>query len=145
VALRGRLTLLSAGIVGVVLVLAAIVAYAAVRNQLYGQVDDALRGNAAFYQRVAGRFSGGPPRAEAPPPSLGGPGGYAQVVRPNGLVLELGPPNSVADSPRAASRTPTSTACICASSPRRWVTSAPSRSPAPSTTPTASSTGCASC
>jgi len=95
VALRGRLTLLSAGIVGVVLVLAAIVAYAAVRNQLYGQVDDALRGNAAFYQRVAGRFSGGPPRAEAPPPSLGGPGGYAQVVRPNGLVLELGPPNSV--------------------------------------------------
>jgi two-component system sensor histidine kinase MprB len=86
---------MSAGIVGVVLVLAAIVAYAAVRNQLYGQVDDALRGNAAFYQRVAGRFSGGPPRAESPPPNLGGPGGYAQVVRPNGLVLELGPPNSV--------------------------------------------------
>ena len=95
-ALRGRLTLMSAGIVGVVLVLAAIVAYAAVRNQLYGQVDDALRGNAAFYQRVAGRFSGGPaPRPEAPPPSLGGPGGYAQVVRPNGLALELGPPGSV--------------------------------------------------
>ena len=47
-ALRGRLTLMSALIVGVVLVLAAIVAYAAVRGQLRGQVDDALRGNAAF-------------------------------------------------------------------------------------------------
>ena len=96
-ALRGRLTLMSAGIVGVVLVLAALVAYAAVRNQLTGQVDDALRGNAAFYQRVAARFSGGPapPGAEAPPPSLGGPGGYAQVVRPNGTAIELGPPSEL--------------------------------------------------
>ncbi|MEN3285561.1 MAG: two-component system, OmpR family, sensor histidine kinase MprB [Solirubrobacteraceae bacterium] len=92
-ALRGRLTLMSALIVGVVLVLAAVVAYAAVRGQLRGQVDDALRGNASFYQRVAGRFSGGPQpqRGEAPPPSLGGPGGYAQVVRPNGAAIELGP------------------------------------------------------
>jgi two-component system, OmpR family, sensor histidine kinase MprB len=92
-ALRGRLTLMSAVIVGVVLVLAAVIAYAAVRNQLYGQVDDALRGNVAFYQRIAGRFSGGPmpPRGEAPPPNQGGPGGYAQVVRPNGAAIELGP------------------------------------------------------
>jgi two-component system, OmpR family, sensor histidine kinase MprB len=92
-ALRGRLTLMSALIVGVVLVLAAVVAYAAVRGQLRGQVDDALRGNASFYQRVAGRFSGGPRPVpgEAPPPNLGGPGGYAQVVRPNGAALALGP------------------------------------------------------
>jgi two-component system, OmpR family, sensor histidine kinase MprB len=98
VALRGRLTLMSALIVGVVLVLAAVVAYAAVRGQLYGQVDDALRGNAAFYQRVAGRFGGGPVpgRGEAPPPNLGGPGGYAQVVRPNGAAIELGPPGGLA-------------------------------------------------
>ena len=84
---------MSALIVGVVLVLAAIVAYAAVRGQLRGQVDDALRGNAAFYQRIAGRFTGGPPpqRGEAPPPNLGGPGGYAQVVRPNGDAIALGP------------------------------------------------------
>jgi two-component system, OmpR family, sensor histidine kinase MprB len=98
VALRGRLTLMSALIVGMVLVLAAVVAYAAVRGQLRGQVDDALRGNASFYQRVAGRFSGGSPAGpgEAPPPSLGGPGGYAQVVRPNGAALELGPRGGLA-------------------------------------------------
>ena len=96
-ALRGRLTLMSALIVGVVLVLAAIVAYAAVRGQLRGQVDDALRGNVSFYQRVAGRFSGSPQprRGEAPPPNLGGPGGYAQVVRPNGAAIGLGPPGGL--------------------------------------------------
>jgi two-component system sensor histidine kinase MprB len=94
VALRGRLTLMSALIVGVILVLASLVAYAAVRAQQVGQVDDALRGNVAFYQRVAARFSGQPPpgRSEsAPPPSLGGPGAYVQLVRPDGQVFELGP------------------------------------------------------
>jgi two-component system sensor histidine kinase MprB len=100
VALRGRLTLMSAVIVGVVLVLAAVVAYAAVLGQLRGQVDDALRGNAAFYQRVAARATGGPGappgRGEAPPPNLGGPGGYAQVVRPNGNAIELGPAGGLA-------------------------------------------------
>jgi two-component system, OmpR family, sensor histidine kinase MprB len=99
VALRGRLTLMSAVIVGVVLVLAAVVAYAAVHGQLRGQVDDALRGNAAFYQRVAARVSGGPggPRGgEAPPPNLGGPGGYAQVVRPDGTAIGLGPTSGLA-------------------------------------------------
>ena len=60
-ALRARLTLMSAVIVGVILVLASLVAYAAVREQQRGQVDDALRGNAAFYQRLAARAGGGPP------------------------------------------------------------------------------------
>ena len=94
-ALRARLTLMSALIVGVILVLASLVAYAAVREQQRGQVDDALRGNAAFYQRLAARAGGGPPPGQpgeqTPPPSLGGPGGYAQLVRPNGNALELGP------------------------------------------------------
>jgi two-component system, OmpR family, sensor histidine kinase MprB len=94
VALRGRLTLMSALIVGVTLVLASVVAYAAVRNQQVGQVDDALRGNVAFYQRVAARFSGAPQPGrpeDTPPPSLGGPGAYVQLIRPNGDVFELGP------------------------------------------------------
>jgi two-component system sensor histidine kinase MprB len=94
VALRGRLTLMSALIVGVVLVLASVVAYAAVRGQLRGQVDDALRGNVAFYQRLAFRAGGGPPPPgeRTPPSSLGGPGGYAQLIRRDGRALELGPP-----------------------------------------------------
>ena len=75
--------------------LASLVAYAAVREQQRGQVDDALRGNAAFYQRLAARAGGGPPPGRpgerTPPPSLGGPGGYAQLVRPNGNAIELGP------------------------------------------------------
>jgi two-component system sensor histidine kinase MprB len=95
VALRARLTLMSALIVGVILVLASLVAYTAVREQQRGQVDDALRGNAAFYQRLAARAGGGPPPGQpgeqTPPPSLGGPGGYAQLVRPDGNALELGP------------------------------------------------------
>jgi two-component system sensor histidine kinase MprB len=94
VALRGRLTLMSALIVGVTLVLAALVAYAAVRNQQVGQVDDALRGNVAFYQRVAARFSGAPQPGrpeDTPPPNLGGPGAYVQLIRPNGETFVLGP------------------------------------------------------
>jgi two-component system, OmpR family, sensor histidine kinase MprB len=94
VALRGRLTLMSALIVGVVLVLASVVAYAAVRGQLRGQVDDALRGNVAYFQRLAFRAGGGPPPPgeRTPPSSLGGPGGYAQLIRRDGRALELGPP-----------------------------------------------------
>jgi two-component system sensor histidine kinase MprB len=94
VALRARLTLMSAVIVGVTLVLASLVAYAAVRGQQRGQVDDALRGNAAFYQRLAARAGGGqpgPPGERTPPPSLGGPGAYAQLVRPDGSAIQLGP------------------------------------------------------
>jgi two-component system sensor histidine kinase MprB len=86
---------MSAVIVGVILVLGSLVAYAAVRNQQLGQIDDALRGNAAFYQRVAARFGGGPPPsgqpADTPPPNLGGPGAYVQVVGPNGRAYDLGP------------------------------------------------------
>jgi two-component system sensor histidine kinase MprB len=93
-ALRGRLTFMSALIVGVVLLLASVVAYAAVRDQLRGQVDDALQGNVAFFQQLAYRAGGGPPPADqrVPPSRLGGPGGYAQLVRPGGEALELGPP-----------------------------------------------------
>jgi two-component system sensor histidine kinase MprB len=105
VALRGRLTLMSALIVGVVLVLASVVAYAAVRGQLRGQVDDALRGNVAFFQRLAFQAGGGsPPVGErTPPSSLGGPGGYAQLVRPDGRTIDLGPPGGppIPVSPRA--------------------------------------------
>ena len=74
--------------------LASLVAYAAVRSQQRGQVDDALRGNADFYQQLAARAAGVPPGRpgeRSPPLSLGGPGGYAQLVRPNGNAIQLGP------------------------------------------------------
>jgi two-component system, OmpR family, sensor histidine kinase MprB len=99
VALRARLTLMCAVVVGITLVLASLVAYAAVRSQQRGQVEDALRGNAAFYQRLAARFSGQPqvpPGERTPPPNLGGPGGYAQLVRPDGRVIELVPGGGLA-------------------------------------------------
>jgi two-component system sensor histidine kinase MprB len=85
---------MSALIVGVVLLLASVVAYAAVRGQLRGQVDDALQGNVAFFQGVAYRAgSGQPPGDQRVPPSRqGGPGGYAQLVRPGGEAIEIGPP-----------------------------------------------------
>ena len=49
--LRGRLTLLSAGIVGLVLVLGSLFAYLAVRDALVGQIDNQLRGRAAAFMR----------------------------------------------------------------------------------------------
>jgi two-component system sensor histidine kinase MprB len=84
---------MSALIVGVVLLLASLVAYAAVHGQLRSQVDDDLQGNVAFYQRMAFRAGGGPPPPgeRTPPSSLGGPGGYAQLVRADGEVIQIGP------------------------------------------------------
>ena len=130
VALRARLTLMSALIVGVTLVLASLVAYAAVRGQQRGQVDDALRGNAAFYQGLAARASGVPPGRpgeRSPPPSLGGPGGYAQLVRPNGNARPARPrgrTGAARDAPgpgdgqrrlrRRLLRSPSSTGFTCA-------------------------------
>jgi hypothetical protein len=61
-ALRARLTLMSAVIVGVTLVLASLVAYAAVRGQQRGQVDDARAAD-----RQDGPVSRARPRASAAP------------------------------------------------------------------------------
>jgi two-component system sensor histidine kinase MprB len=92
VALRGRLTLMSALIVGVTLVLAAVIAYSVVRGQILGQVDAALRAQAGLYQRRAARLSGTipePGQVPIPPPQLGGPGGYVQAVGGDGTVVPL--------------------------------------------------------
>lgn len=73
--LRGRLTLLSAGIVGLVLVLGSLFAYLAVRDALVGQIDNQLRGQVEATARFAefdgdrdGRF--GPPDGVRPPQQL---------------------------------------------------------------------------
>jgi two-component system sensor histidine kinase MprB len=112
VALRGRLTLMSALIVGVTLVLAAVIAYSVVRGQIRGQVDDALHAQAGLYQRRAARLSGMPEpnQVPIPPPQLGGPGGYVQALGADGTVVPLFDPAAagvsipVTDAVRAIAR-----------------------------------------
>jgi two-component system sensor histidine kinase MprB len=87
VALRGRLTLMSALIVGATLVLASLVAYFAVRGELYGQVDDALRSQTQLVD-TGGRYGREPPR-DVPElsPRQGGPGAYVQFVSRTGVSI----------------------------------------------------------
>jgi two-component system, OmpR family, sensor histidine kinase MprB len=78
VPLRRRVAIVAAAAVAVAIVLVAIVSYWAVRRELRGQVDDALRAQYAAAQR--GDFHGldqGPPGI---PASAGGPAQYVQSV-----------------------------------------------------------------
>jgi two-component system sensor histidine kinase MprB len=70
--------------VGIAIVIAAIVCYAVVRMQLRGQVDDALRAQAAAVER--GDFHS-LDQLPGLPPSLGGPAQYIQVLGTGGLAL----------------------------------------------------------
>ena len=130
VALRARLTLMSALIVGVTLVLASLVAYAAVRSQQRGQVDDALRGNAAFYQGLAARAARRPARAPwrarpAPQPrrprrlrAARAPQRQRDPARPRGRpplpVTQQALETAIGDVSRRASPIALSRACTCA-------------------------------
>lgn len=91
---RRRLVLTSAAAVAVAVVLAAAVTYVVARQELRKPVDQALRA-------LAGEVGGvvieapGPNREipiEIPTPPLGGPAGYAQLVREDGSVIR--PPDS---------------------------------------------------
>jgi two-component system sensor histidine kinase MprB len=83
--LRRRVAIVAAAAVGVAVVLAAIVCYVVVRGQLRGQVDDALRAQAA---RVAQGDLGSLRSGNLPglPPNAGGPAQYAQVLLADGSV-----------------------------------------------------------
>ncbi len=86
---RSRLTLAAAVAVALAVALASALVYAIVRNQLRGQVDDALRSRAEVVASVPLRlrFSGGGRQKfflDIPPPLLGGAGGYIQLVDANG-------------------------------------------------------------
>ena len=98
--LRGRLTVLSAGIVGLVLILGSFAAYAAVRSALRDQIDDQLRGQAAFFTRIPrfdadhdGRQGGLPPGAQPgslqvrPPPGRADNVDLGQTIAADGTVL----------------------------------------------------------
>jgi two-component system, OmpR family, sensor histidine kinase MprB len=84
VSFRTRLTLVAAAAVALAVVIASLVVYVVVRNQLRGQVDDALQSRAAAIVAGPGR-----PRIQdghlegVPPPSLSG-GDFVQVVDTSG-------------------------------------------------------------
>jgi two-component system sensor histidine kinase MprB len=83
VTLRRRVGIAAGVAVGIAVVLAACITYLVVREQLRGQVDDALRAQAAAVQRGADLqqpFPGIPARA-------GGPAPYIQVVLGDGTVF----------------------------------------------------------
>jgi two-component system, OmpR family, sensor histidine kinase MprB len=83
VTFRSRLVLVSAAAVAMAIVLAAAGIYVAVRSQLRGQIDDALRALApqvAFSEEIR-EFEG------ITPPPLGGGTAFVQIVRADGTVL----------------------------------------------------------
>lgn len=79
--LRARLTLSAAAAVALAVVLASIAVYFVVRSELRGEVDDALKGRANAIAQPFDRDSNFP---NVPPPILGGPGGYVQLVSADG-------------------------------------------------------------
>jgi two-component system sensor histidine kinase MprB len=74
---RVRLTLVAAAAVALAVVLSSVVVYVVVRDQLRGQVDDALEDRAVQIQRAPLR---------GPDPFLGEAGGYVQVVSADGTI-----------------------------------------------------------
>jgi two-component system, OmpR family, sensor histidine kinase MprB len=93
-ALRHRLTLLAAATVGVTVVLVAIVAYVALRSELRGQVDEALKNQ--YTQVLRSVRDEGIARSrgyDLPTPSLraGDPSGPVQLIAPDGTVISRTP------------------------------------------------------
>jgi two-component system sensor histidine kinase MprB len=87
-ALRHRLTLLAAGTVGITVVLVSLVAYLVLRNELRGQVDDALTAQYTQVASRADRYGFSPDlRFPAPPARGGAPSGPVQLLSAGGEPL----------------------------------------------------------
>ncbi len=117
--LRGRIALAAGIAVAVAVAGVAVGSYAAVRSQLRGEIDDALRDRARFYaHRPEQGEQGAPdrdrhdsdpggekppaPLAGGPEPAFGGAAGFVQVVSPNGdVVKEAGESSSLPVESRA--------------------------------------------
>ena len=96
---RQRLIYLSATAVAAAVVLASVIVFAVVRGELRGQVDEELRD---LVEQIAiptqlGVFSQENGTIILPSTPLGGSGGYAQIVQPDGTVLR--PEGRVVDVP----------------------------------------------
>jgi len=109
VALRRRVGIAAAGAVGVAVLLAVVVSYFVVRNQLYGQIDSELRAQEAAVidnpPRLNDLLNGfGDYGLGSVGPNQGGPAQYAQLVTasgqfahpPGALRLPTGPAQGIA-------------------------------------------------
>jgi two-component system sensor histidine kinase MprB len=93
VSFRARIAIATAVAVAVAVAVASVVAYLAVRSQLRGQVDDALADRAEIISRIpigVVRTAENEFFLRIPGPELGGPGGYVQVVGPEGAIRAPG-------------------------------------------------------
>jgi two-component system sensor histidine kinase MprB len=103
VSLRRRLALIAAASVAIAVLIAALVCYLVVRDQLRGQVDSALKAQASAVQH--GDFHALTQQVPGIPASAGGPAQYIQVVFTNGssrpmsggLSLPVGDAKAVAE------------------------------------------------
>jgi two-component system, OmpR family, sensor histidine kinase MprB len=84
--LRRRLSYVAAAVVAVAIILVAAVCYWVVRDQLRGQVDDALRAQARAVLGVPNPGVG--QQLPGIPPSAGGPAQYFQIVSMSGRALD---------------------------------------------------------
>jgi two-component system sensor histidine kinase MprB len=87
---RARLTLVAAAAVAFAVLLASLVVYAVVRDQLRSEIDDSLRDRAAEIssRRLEARPDfGGKFFLDIPGPPLGGAAGYIQVVEDDGTTI----------------------------------------------------------
>jgi two-component system, OmpR family, sensor histidine kinase MprB len=85
---RARLVLISAAAVALAVVGASAVTYVLVRDELRGQVDEALRARAATIRLgIAQDPETGRRFLDVPPPLLGGAPGYTQLVTATGATI----------------------------------------------------------
>jgi two-component system sensor histidine kinase MprB len=86
--IKARLVLASALAVALAVVAASAVTYVLVRDELRGQVDEALRARAATTRlRIVQDPESGRRFLDIPPPLLGGAAGYMQIVAPTGATI----------------------------------------------------------
>jgi two-component system, OmpR family, sensor histidine kinase MprB len=88
VSFRARLVLTSAAAVALAVVAASALTYVLVRDELRGEVDEALRGRAATTRlRIVQDPETGRRFLDVPPPLFGGAPGYTQLVTSSGTTI----------------------------------------------------------
>jgi len=97
VSFRARLTLAVALAVAIAVAATSAITYALVRNELRGQVDDALRERVGVPLRVGTNHETGEPQLDLPDNRFGGAAGITQLITADGDAIV--PPGSTVDLP----------------------------------------------